>query len=107
MIFVMDDIIERIIDIEMKAQSVVKEAQERRLELDGIIDKEIENIKDDMEKQAAQKCDAVSKAEQKAAEKKISEIKDKSRSISEKLENTYAENREQWISSIVENVINS
>ena len=103
----MDSVIERMIDIEMKAQSVVKEAQQRRSEIDGIIDEEIKSIKEDMEKQADQKCDAASKAEQKAADKKISELKERSRQTIENLESIYAKNREQWIDRIVGNVINS
>ena len=103
----MDELIQRIIDIENKAQSVVKEARNDREHLEETIKKTISDMKEDFEKRANDKCESIKSFEDSEAKEKIEAIDAEKKASISKLEEIYKDKCDKWVDEIVDEIINA
>ena len=68
----MENIINRLIQIEDQAQAIVFDAQRLKANLKSNIDVDVENIHNDIKERVEKKYDTIKNSEQDYAEKKIS-----------------------------------
>ncbi len=103
----MEEIISRIIEIEKKAQKVIKSAEDEKANLDKVLEVEISKMKKEIEDRADKKCETLKNLEDSEADKKIAEIEKKKQEVLKRLENIYKENINVWVDSITAEIINS
>lgn len=103
----MDEIIQKIIDIDQKACSIVNEAEDEKKNLDGIIAREINSIKKDIEARAKNKSEALKQLEDNEAEEKIHNIEEQKNQALKKIEALYKDNVDRWVDDVVNEIINS
>lgn len=103
----MDELIQKIIDIENKAQSVVREARSDREHIDETIEKTIADMKEDFNKRASDKCESIKSIEDADADKKITAIEAAKKASVERLEEIYRNKCDEWVDDIVDEIINS
>lgn len=100
----MNDLIEKIIEIENKAQKVIKEAKNEKEHLDEIIKKTIEDMKSDVEKRAEDKCHSIKNIEDTEADSAIATIEKEKKRALEKLESIYKSKCDEWVEQIVSEI---
>jgi vacuolar-type H+-ATPase subunit H len=101
----MEDLIMKIIDIEDKAQEVIKDAKKADAELDTRIQNETRKLSTDITRKMEAKNALLKQMEEDDAEKKIETINaDTEKHLSE-LEEKYNSNKDKWVSEIVDNII--
>lgn len=101
----MEDLIMKIIDIEAKAQQIIKDAKEADENLDADIAKESESLRLDIENKAAAKAETIRQTETNEAEKEIEKIREKTRSDISELERKLGSMKENWVDAIVKNIV--
>ncbi len=101
----MDDLIMKIMDIESRAQEIIRDAREADANLEADIKKESEELHRDIERRAEAKTETIRRIEDTDAEKKISEIREKTKSDIALLEKKCTEKKEAWVNEIVENIV--
>ena len=101
----MEDLIMKIIDIEAKAQQIIKDAKEADENLDADIAKESESLRLDIENKAAAKAETIRQTETNEAEKEIAKIREKTRSDISELERKLGSMKENWVDAIVKNIV--
>ena len=103
----MDELIKKIIEIENKAQSVIKEARDDQDKLDENIAKTIDEIKSDVLSKAEKKCKEIQLIEDSDADNKIAEIlKEKEASMAQ-LNSIYEQKCDEWVNDITAGIINA
>lgn len=102
----MDELIQKIIDIENKAQAIVKEARDEQKNLDVVIEAEINEMKSDIEKRASDKCKMIKNIEDEDAQRRLSEIEAEKNAVIERLEGIYQSKCNEWVDDIVNEIIN-
>ncbi|MCD8180271.1 MAG: hypothetical protein LUF26_02150 [Firmicutes bacterium] len=101
----MEDLIMKIIDIEDRAQEVIKDAKKADKELDKRVKDESLKLHDDIVRKMEAKNATLREIEEKDADKRIEAVTlDMEKHLSE-LEGKYAENKDRWVNDIVENII--
>lgn len=101
----MEDLIMKIIDIEDRAQEVIKDAKQADSELETRVKDEIQKLQSDIVRKMEAKNVTLKNMENEDANKKIEAINvNMERHLSE-LENKYNENKDKWVNEIVENII--
>lgn len=101
----MEDLIMKIIDIEEKAQEVIKDAKKADRELETRIKDETHKLQDDITRKMEAKNVTLRQMEENDADKKIEEITaNMERHLSE-LEKKYENNKDKWVNEIVQNII--
>ena len=103
----MDELIKKIIEIENKAQSVIKEARDDQDKLDENIAKTIADMKADVLSKAEKKCKEIQLIEDSDADNKIAEIlKEKDASMAQ-LDSIYKQKCDEWVNDITAGIINA
>lgn len=101
----MEDLIMKIIDIEDRAQEVIKDAKKANAELDSRIKNETRKLETDITRKMEAKNAALKQMEEDDADKKIETIAaDTEKHLSE-LEEKYNANKDKWVNKIVENIV--
>ena len=103
----MEDLILKIIDIEDRAQEVIKDAKQAHETLDKDIANETRKLHKSIQNRAIAKSETLKETELKEADEKCGQIREQSRSQIAALEGKYKENKEAWIDKIVQNIIGS
>ena len=103
----MEDLILKLIDIEDRAQEVIKDAREADKQLEQNIADETDRLHTDIEHQAVIKSEALKKLELDNADEKCEAIKSKLQKQLDTLSAKYAENKDVWINNILQNIIGS
>ena len=103
----MEDLILKIIDIEDRAQEVIKDAKKARNELDQNINDETKKLHRSIKNKATAKSEAIKETELKDADSKCEAIAADSHRQVEALDRKYEENKDAWIDQIVNNIIGS
>ncbi len=103
----MDELIKRIIEIEDKAQSVIKDAREEQAKLDENISKTIADMRAEVLSRAEKKCKEIQVLEDSDAEIKIAEISKEKDASASQLESIYKENCDKWVDDITAGIINA
>ena len=96
----MEDLIMKIIDIEDRAQEVIKDR-----ELEERIKDESRKMRDDITRRMEAKNVTLKQIEEEDADKKVEAIRvNMERHLSE-LEKKYNDNKDKWVNEIVQNII--
>ncbi len=101
----MDDIIMKIIDIEEKAQEIIKDAREANENLEKNVQAETEKLHQDIERRAQIKGETVRDIEMGDAEERIKKIRRETEKGIADLEARYKEKKPEWVGKIVGNII--
>lgn len=101
----MDEIIERIINIENDARELLKEAKEEKENLSKTIDLEIERLEKETNERATKKQKELKSFEDGKAEEKIAEINKMLKERLEKLSKIALLKKEEWIEDVVNSII--
>ena len=101
----MEDLIMKIIDIEDRAQEVIKDAKKADRELEERIKDECRKMRDDITRRMEAKNVTLKQIEEEDADKKVEAIRvNMERQLSE-LEKKYNDNKDKWVNEIVQNII--
>ena len=103
----MDELIKRIIEIENKAQSVIKEERDKQAKLDENIAKIIADMKADVLSKAEEKCREIQQLEDSDADSKIAEISKEKEESMARLDSIYKQKCSEWVDDITDGIINS
>ncbi len=103
----MEDLILKIIDIEDRAQEVIKDAKQANKTLDQDIADETRKLRQSIQNKAIAKSESIKETELKEADEKCEKIRAESKKQIEALEKKYSENKDSWVNKIVENIIGS
>lgn len=101
----MEDLIMKIIDIEEKAQEVIKDAKKADLELESRIKDESRKLEDHITRKMEAKNVILKQMEEEDADKKIETITGNMKRHISELEDKYNKNKDKWVNEIVENII--
>ncbi len=101
----MEDLILKIIDIEDRAQEVIRDAREADMELGNRLETETKKLEKDIVSRMEKKKVEVKRVEDEDADKKIKSInagiEEQIKSLNEK----FGENKDRWVDAIVGNII--
>ncbi len=97
--------LEKIIASDKQAREELELTLQRRLNLEGEISREKEEIKKELMRRADEEANAEIAEIKEAAEKKWTEDKVKYKRLGEKMEKMYAVNRDEWAQNVAERVI--
>lgn len=103
----MEDLILKIIDIEDRAQEVIKDAKQANTTLDQDIADETRKLHRSIQNKAIAKSESLKERELKEADEKCENIKAESKQQIDVLEKKYADNKDAWVNKIVKNIIGS
>lgn len=103
----MEELIKQIIEIEDKAQSIVRDAREASGELAARISRDSKKMQSDIEKQTQEKNDSLRHMEEDEVQKKLSAINEQTEKTLLSLEEKYRGNKDKWVEQIVKGVIGS
>lgn len=101
----MEELIKQIIEIEDKAQSVVRDAREASGELAARISRDSKKMQGDIEKQTQEKNDSLRRMEEDEVQQKLSAINEQAEKTLLSLEEKYRDNKDKWVEQIVNGVI--
>lgn len=101
----MEEIIERILKIEEEAKEIVKDSDEKMEHLDETIQAEVSKLQMSLDSRARKKAESIKALEDKAAEEKIAETAKKKEEAIARLNNIYAEKKDEWVGLIVDSII--
>lgn len=101
----MEDLILKIIDIEEKAQEVIKEAKQADAELENRIKTETHKLETDITRKMEAKNVFLKQMENENADKKIESITAETEKHLSELDKKYESNKDKWVNTIVENII--
>lgn len=101
----MEDLIMKIIDIEDRAQEVIRDAKKADRELDERIRDESRKLQNDIARKVEAKNVTLKQMEEDSAEKKIDLINESMEKHLSQLEEKYEKNKDKWVNEIVENII--
>ncbi len=101
----MEDLIMKIIDIEDRAQEVIRDAKKADRELDERIRDDSRKLQDDIARKVEAKTVTLKQMEEDDAEKKIAVINEAMEKHLSELEEKYEKNKDKWVNEIVQNII--
>ena len=101
----MEDLIMKIIDIEDRAQEVIRDAKKADRELDERIRDDSRKLQDDIARKVEAKNSTLKQMEEDDAEKKIAVINEAMEKHLSELEEKYEKNKDKWVDEIVNNII--
>lgn len=97
----------KIIDMDEQARALNAKAEQSKVDSQKEIAKAKEDIYNDFIERARQRICTNEKAAREAAEKELALKKEKQALIMSSMEDLYKQKKEQWVNTIVENVIKS
>lgn len=103
----MDRVIEKLIHIENRAQSVVSSAKQFRDDIDNIVETNINEIRKNIDEHKAAKLQAIMQVEKEAADERIKELEKRIGAAEDKMQQTYRQNADQWVDEIFGEIINT
>lgn len=101
----MRDMIERIMEMDKAAQEVTQKVQKEKLSLEQEIKNLKKKIRSEYLERARKRIENNRIEEQKAANDKIETIKNSEKNISQRIEKSYLDNKNMWISDIVKRAL--
>lgn len=97
----MEDIFEKIINIEKEARESVSDAEKQKNSIKANMDKEISALKNRFETQAERRCRIIREQSDKFAELGVAEVNRKCENDIRSLADKYEQNKERWTAEIV------
>lgn len=101
----MDNIIQQLINIEARAQDVVRGSKEFEADFENMVGKSIDNMKSSISQKAEQRMADVDSFESGDADKRIDSIKRAMSAEKEKLVQKEKENHTAWVDRIFNEII--
>ena len=101
----MENIINKIIQIEDQAQEIMLDASNLKGTLNENIEKQVSEIRADIEKRVKTKYETIQRTEESYADKKIEDIKVQYIQAEEILKQTYETHKEEWVNEIYKSVL--
>ena len=101
----MEDLIMKIIDIEDRAQEIIRDAKKADMELQERIKAESKKLEADIEKKVEEKNVTVKHLEEEDADKKIATINEELNKNMSGLDAKYEKNKDKWVSDILSDII--
>lgn len=101
----MENVINRIIKIEERANEILSDTQRQKADLQNNIDKDIEVIRADIAEKVSQKYENIKAFEKEYADKKTEEISLAYKKAEDKLDALYESKKEEWINSIYNDIV--
>lgn len=101
----MENIINKIIQIEDQAQKIMRDADNLKCCLNENIDKQVTVIRTDIENRIRNKFETIKKTESAFADQKIQEIETLYKHTAEELQETYQAHRDEWVDTIYKTVL--
>ena len=101
----MEELINRILEIEEQAQEVVRASRRASSELEERINSDTMRLKNEIDKKKSEKNASLVQLEEEGAEEKISAINAETEKAMANLEETYRQNKDKWVNDIVKGVI--
>ncbi|MDQ5983307.1 MAG: hypothetical protein RUMPE_00312 [Eubacteriales bacterium SKADARSKE-1] len=101
----MQDMIERIVEMDKAAREITQKVKEEKLNLEQEIKELKKNIRDEYLERARKRIEINRDLEQKLANEKIESINNDQVKILEHLNECYVEKNDEWVETIVKNVL--
>jgi regulator of replication initiation timing len=101
----MDKVIEKLIDIENRAQSVVKDAKKLRDNIDELVEESAVQMAEDIEAKRKAKEQTIIRIEADAADQRIEEIKRRIGQAESRMQRAYEQNIDSWVERIFKDVM--
>lgn len=102
---VMDDIINKVLDIEDQAEKLIEDTKKDEENLRGIYAEKIENMRQDIEVRSDTRIKELDALEELEGAKVCASIEKSSKQSIEKMQNLYQQKKNEWIEVIYQNVI--
>jgi vacuolar-type H+-ATPase subunit H len=102
----MDDIIQKIIDLESKAREIVGEAIDERKAYEDNIRMEIDAYREEILKENKEKIDDYARLMQKEADEAVKHLEDAAKLKISQMQKTAANNKNEWIEHLLNKIIN-
>ena len=103
----MDIIIEKILDIEQKAQSVYDEARLKEKDQEQVLIIASKHIEEDIEKRAKVRIEQIINIEAEKSVSEVNKIKEKTQKKIEHMETMYSKKSKEWEENIFKRIIGS
>ena len=103
----MDNVIRRIIAIEDQAQEIISSIKEKEEQLNGDVEREALAISKNIEEQSDKKIEQIKVTENEYLNAQIEVVRHNTSVQLEKINSIYDKNKQQWIDTVFENVINA
>lgn len=100
----MQDMIKRIVDMDKRARELTEEARSRRAGSTEAVARKKEEVRKNYIDLAQKRIEAIERSEMRDAQENWKDIEAKHAGIAEKLDRTYEEKKDQWVSELVERV---
>ena len=101
----MDNVIRRIIAIEDQAQEIISSIKEKEEQLNGDVEREALAISKNIEEQSDKKIEQIKVTENEYLNAQIEVVRHNTSVQLEKINSIYNENKQQWIDTVLKNVI--
>lgn len=101
----MDEILNRIISIEHKAQDIIEDAENQKRTMFENLKKECSKIKNNIMERQQRRIEIIKQTEQKFADEKMAEIDKSTQESIKKLDCVFNEKKEEWVQNIYNNII--
>ncbi|MPN07168.1 hypothetical protein SDC9_154434 [bioreactor metagenome] len=101
----MQDIINKIIEIEKSSRNITEPAIKQKEELDEEINSEIEKLKADLYARAQVRVDKIIESEKSNYEANLAKVDNEYKHSQQILEQKYSENKDIWINSLYDKIL--
>lgn len=100
-----DEIIQKLLETERRAQEIIKEAEIRRENIDDEIKSEISQMDESYVSKANARVSKVIEIEENAARERLEKLRGNTQAAGKKLQAIYDENKEEWLESLYKKLI--
>lgn len=100
----MEEVIEKILEIEEKAREIISDAENEKSGLEEEIKELSEKLRRDISSRAEEKSNALREYEDGEADRKIEAINSEAQRSMQLLEEKFAQNRDKWVEEIFSSV---
>ena len=101
----MENIIKQVIESEYRAQQILAEVEEERRQAVAALDKEIDQVREDIFLTVRRKAEAIKAEKMSSAQRSAEEILSGARTQAFLMQAKYRENRDSWVNSLIERVL--
>lgn len=101
----MDNVIRRIIAIEDQAQEIISSIKEKEEQLNDEVEHEVLAISKNIEEEADKKIEQIKVTEKEYLDSQIEVVRHNTSVHLEKINSIYNKNKQQWIDTVLKNVI--
>lgn len=100
-----NDIIEKLMEIERRAQEIIGEADNRKAHIEEEIQSEVSKMDADYTAEANARVKKIIAFEEEEANKKLDKIKKDTEASKKKIHDTYIQNKDRWLDELYKKVI--